>query len=122
MALEHENRIHAAMGLAFEPGKMIVRVCRGVLLSTIEQIAPGVIECELVDGLGDGEAILTTSVGVPPAPFIVATVIHDRLSDTRWRFRTFRAEAVQDFGPCDFDVVWYRPATGAGPVAVIPVP
>jgi len=122
MAIENENQIHAAMGLSFAPGQMIVRVCRGVLLSTIEQMAPGVIECELVEGLGAGEAVVTTSTAIPDPPFFVATVIRERLTDTRWRFSTFRAGDDQGFGPVAFDAVWFRPATGPGPVATIPVP
>jgi len=117
MALENENRIHAALGLSFAPQEMIVRVCRGVLLSTIEQVAPGVIECELVEGLGEGDVAIGTSIEPPPPPFVLALVHRLRLSDRRWRFGIFRADDdLADFGPCGFDVVWFRTASGAGPV------
>lgn len=124
MSVENENRIHAALGLSFLPQQMIVRVCRGVLLSSIEQIAPGFIECELAEGLAIGEALVATSVGLPPPTFQIAQVMRTRISVTRWRFATFFAGSRRgaEFGPADFDAIWFRPFSGGAPVATIQIP
>lgn len=120
--MAHENRIHAAIGLAFAPGQLIVRVCRGVLLSTIEQTAPGIVECELAEPLGD-DAIVTCGVEPPPPPFYFAQIMRQRLTATRWRFACFVAgPADARFHPVAFDAAWFGSATGSGPVATIPVP
>ena len=123
MSVENSDRVHASLGLSFEPGGIIVRVCAGVVLASIVQVSPGMVECDLVDGLGLGEATVATSCAFPPAPFVVALVMPLRLSDRRWQFVNFRAVGdLADLGPCGFDVTWLRTAIGAEPVAVIPVP
>ena len=49
MALEFADCIHAAMGISFDPAppavptSIVIRACAGVVLESIELVAPGVI-------------------------------------------------------------------------------
>ena len=72
--------------------------------------------------MGQGEVIVGVSARLPDGPYFAATVMRNRISDTRWRFTMFRAggPGVENL-PTDFDVVWFRAALGADPIATIPV-
>lgn len=122
MAVENANVVHAQIATAYDAqDNLIVKVCRGIDLASISVTSPGVVELDLVEPLGDGEAVLAARVDRRDPWFLTAVMVEpilDRL--THWRIITFRANngPGDGYGPMGADVTWFRATGGAGPVAV----
>jgi hypothetical protein len=122
MASENANVVHAQIALGRDAQEnLIVKVCRGIDLASIAETSPGVVELDLVEALGDSEAVLASRVDRRDPWFLTAVMVEPILDrPTHWRIITFRAaNSPQDgYGPMGADVTWFRATGGAGPVTL----
>ena len=116
------------MGLSVAPAdpnpvtSIAILVSAGVVLNSIEQVADGVIECDLSTPLPEAEGVLVTSIAPPTDPALLTSVItYRRLSDVRYRFTVLVAgDNLAGLRVMPFDVVWFRvtgAASGARPAS-----
>jgi hypothetical protein len=124
MAIETDNRYHAAIAISFAPGEMRIDVAEGIDVASVVHSAPGVVDVRLTEALGEGEVVIASSVGAPPPGFFVATAMVARVPpDPRdWQISMFAAGNMsQEITDVACRVTWFRAHTGPGPVRVVPI-